>query len=583
MPLRFRRPFRRLVSTRSSLRTGCLLTILSLIGGWLIFTYSGALPPIGLLIAQPASPVSTQPSEAGLPPSQVNGSEPPAAPIEAAAPIQTAAAPSNATAASPDVLPLDPPASTASGNRQSVPTSPTPAALPTDALDLLRGSQSVPVSDLLFIAGNQLLQWQRRSLQVRVLTQSPEFFVTNRDGSVILTLHAHEDAGGTAGLLRYDLRRIDPAAGTQTVILENIPYPQLFTITQQGERAAFVLEGDRTLIYTLELQPGAQAPPAAATSPAASASPTATLTSIPLPTPEETGGASLDNPASPIGACEALPGERCGALAWSSDGRSLAWSDGRGIWLADAVAHTSAQIHDLRVQVADPKGQISEYDALFDDFVWSPDGRFILLRVTRKASTATWRSVLDVRSKKMASAADSFAIEESESHVAWLGSDRIIVAHGSDLIRGEPPFIHIWNVFYTNPQLLVSDRQYNLYSDEFPFSTQSSKSIPAHQIDWLSTQVPGKILFGVKLPGTPAEPVLFTLDLTTSMISKVQTLPLETDQVTYALDGSGALVGGPNGYVFAPLKNTGLIDLSRVFSQSIRQMQWLAPSMPRKP
>jgi hypothetical protein len=58
---------------------------------------------------------------------------------------------------------------------------------PTDALALLRGNPSVPVSDLLFIAGNQLLMWQRRSLQVRVLAQSPEAFVSSGDGAVVLT------------------------------------------------------------------------------------------------------------------------------------------------------------------------------------------------------------------------------------------------------------------------------------------------------------------------------------------------------------------------------------------------------------
>jgi hypothetical protein len=270
-------------------------------------------------------------------------------------------------------------------------------------------------------------------------------------------------------------------------------------------------------------------------------------------------------------------------LAWSPDGRSLGWSDGRGVWVADAVTRAASRVHDLRVQVADPKGQISEYDANFDDLVWSPDGRFILLRATRKDSNVTWRAVLDVRSQKMASAADSFAVDEAESRVAWLAPDRIVVAHASDLTRNTQPFIHIWNVFATNPQLLVSGRQYDLYSDEFPFSSQSSKSIPAHQIDWLSTQIPGKVLFGVKLPATSAQPVLFTLDLTTGAIVKVQTLPQDTDRVAYAPDGSGALVGGPTGFYFAPLGVDALIDLNRVFSQNARQMQWLNPSMPRRP
>jgi len=211
------------------------------------------------------------------------------------------------------------------------------------------------------------------------------------------------------------------------------------------------------------------------------------------------------------------PTAGCASLAWSPDSRDLLWSDTLGLWQAPANGDENPQkaqlVHPNTVQIKDPKGQNLEIKAHFTDLQFGPSERFVLMKVAPNESQVGWQAVFDRRSSLLAQATDTYVTGDEETLVKWLADGNLLVGHASEPSRYISPFIHVWHVIPTNPELLVSGKQFNLYSDDFPFSATQSKSIPAHCINWLTETQPNHLVFAIHLNLSDDPPVLFDLNL----------------------------------------------------------------------
>lgn len=400
------------------------------------------------------------------------------------------------------------------------------------------------ISSLLFQTGDHLALWDRINNQARTLVDGVLDFTLSANGQFAVILR-NSRLGTTLTEPRFNLDLYQFQTGKTRPLVSEITRPGLFTLSADGKWLAYSLNSDPALIIVV----------------------------------------STENPnqSFSLGTCQNPVGEPCNSLSWSPDGRALAWSDERGLWLSTIAANSAQLIHDNQVAVMDPKGQINTYQTAFQNLEWSADGRFILLSVAPVGSQASWQAVVDCRTGFLASATDTFAMKPGEVHTRWFSTNELIVAHASEVFTHTPPFIHIWRVIPTNPALLVSGQRIELYSDEFPFSRAASKSIPIHHLDWLApTTLPGKVWVGVKLEAAEAEPVLFSLDLTTQKLSKFLTLPLDASQVIWAPDGSGAIVIAERGHIyFMSTANREMIDLRAALGGEIRRLHWLPPVITR--
>lgn len=404
-------------------------------------------------------------------------------------------------------------------------------------------SQSVPVSDLVFLDDDNLYRWDRRRNRAVLLAENiADFAVSAKNHTALVLLPLPMTANG---MQRFNLELVQLETGEKQTLLAETPKPQKLAISANGAAGAYYLQGERTLVYLFE--------------------------SLPAGEPKL------------VGACEEAAAESCLSLALTPDGRSLAWSDGRGIWIYDPSNRKTRLVHDPVVEITDPEGQVGLYSAAFFNLRWSADGRFLLVRSVPANSPVGWESVIDVRTGAMAHIPDSFTQGADEAHAEWYAPAQVLVTNAGDPVRREPPFIHLWNVIATNPRILVSDRRYDLYSDDFPFSSESSKAIPAHGVSWVAPGPPGKLLLAITLPDTAAEPVLFLLDLLLGKLTKIRDLPPSVVDVAWSPDGSGGMVSIRGGLLYFLHLSTGnLIDLRTVLDLEPRRIHWLAPSLPKK-
>jgi hypothetical protein len=410
-----------------------------------------------------------------------------------------------------------------------------------------RSRQPSPVSDLIYLAADRLMRWDPLTRHAIPLAQNVAGFVASADGRVILLLRPQNITAN--GAQRYKLEALRLEDQQIVTLFDDASQPGQILASPDGSLVAFTqsLTGGET-IYLLPLDPGSK--------------------------PQK------------LGVCQPAPAGECAALAWSPDSQSLLWSDAQGLWQASTTVGETASkaqlVHPNKVQVLDPKGQKVEMEARFTGLQFAPSERFVRLKVTPLDSQVGWQAVFDRRSGQLAGAQDTYITRAVDAQTIWQSNGNLLVAHASDPSRQAPPFIHTWYVMPTNPELLVSGEQLDLYSDDFPFSAAQSKAIPAHCLDWLAEIQPNHLVFGVQLDQSDNPPVLFDLNLLTKNLTKVLELPADTTQVLWSPDGVNALVlGGRNQISLLSVKSGEMIDLQTTLGLNAQQFHWLPPVLRR--
>jgi hypothetical protein len=391
------------------------------------------------------------------------------------------------------------------------------------------------------------MRWDPLTRHAIPLAQNVAGFVASADGRVIILLRPQKITANGAQRYRLEALRLEDQ---QIVTLyEDASQPGQILVSPDGSLVAFTqsLTGGAT-IYLLPVEAG--------------------------------------NKPQVLGICQPAPAGDCASFAWSPDSRDLLWSDAQGLWQATTSAGQpeakALRIHPNKVQVQDPKGQMVEMEARFSELQFAPSERFVRMQVTPLASQVGWQAVFDRRSGQLAGAQDTYITRAIDAQTIWQSNGNLLVAHASDPERQAPPFIHTWYVMPTNPELLVSGEQLDLYSDDFPFSAAQSKAIPAHCLHWLAETQPNHLVFAVQIDQSDDPPVLFDLNLLTKSLTKLLELPADTTQVLWSPDGVNALVlGGRNQISLLSLKSAEMIDLQTTLGLNARQFHWLPPVLRR--
>jgi hypothetical protein len=437
------------------------------------------------------------------------------------------------------------------GSRQVAPvqvtSAPASALTGTPSNTVTRSRQPSPVSDMLYLTQDQLMRWDPLTRHAISLAQNVTDFAVSGDGEVIILLRPQKVT--VNGVQPFNLDVLQLRDQQIFTLINNTSRPKQIFVSPDGSRVAYTQElAEGKSIFALPVEPGGQ----------------------PIK----------------LGVCQPEPTEECASLAWSPDSSDLLWSDALGLWQVSVKVGVDVGkpqlVHPNTVQINDPKGQNLAIDARFTNLKFAPTERFVLLRVTPLASQVGWQAVFDRRSGQLAQARDTFATREGQADAAWQSNGNLLVAHASEPGRHIPPFIHIWFVMPTNPDLLVSGQQFDLYSEEFPFSAAQSKAIPARCLLWMAETQPDHLAFAVQLDQSNDAPVLFDLNLLNGMLTKLYELPVDTTQVLWSPDGVNVLIiGGRNRISILSLKNGELIDLQPILGPNAQQFIWL-PSILRR-
>lgn len=419
----------------------------------------------------------------------------------------------------------------------------TPAATPiaTAIATATRSRQPSPVSDLVYLSQDRLLRWDPLTRHAISLAQNVAAFTVSPNGQVIVLLRPQKITAN--GIQLYNLDALHLQDQRISTLIGSVALPGKIVISPDGSQVAYTQAlAQEAAIFLLPTEPDSQ--------------------------PRQ------------LGSCRSEPAADCASLAWSPESEALMWSDASGLWQVSTLSgdpDLEAQlVHPNKVQIQDPEGQNLEIEARFTDLQFSASERFVLLKVTPLASEVDWQAVFDRRSGQMAQAQETFTTSPVETLASWHSNGALVVTHASQPDRGAQPYIHLWWVMPTSPELLVSGKQYNLYSDQFPFSTAQSKAIPAHCLHWLAETQPGHLAFAVRLDQASDPPVLFDLNLQSGTLTKLLELPAETTQVLWAPDGVNALVlGGRNQISWLSLKTGVLTGMQTSFGPDARQFVWL--------
>lgn len=392
------------------------------------------------------------------------------------------------------------------------------------------------------------MRWDPLTNHAISLAQNVTDFAVSGDGQLIILLRPQKII--VNGVQPFNLDALRLQDQETFTLINNTSQPEQILVSPDSSQVVFTQElAEGKSIFVLPVEPGGQ--------------------------PKK------------LGVCQPEPTAECASLAWSPDSRDLLWSDELGLWQAAVNVRGEdldkpQLVHPNKVQIKDPKGQDLAIDSRFTNLKFAPTERFVLLRVTPLASQVGWLAVFDRRSGQLAQAGDTFATSEVEVEATWLSNSNLLVAHASEPGRHIPPFVHIWFVMPTNSELLVSGQQFDLYSEEFPFSAAQSKDIPAHCLLWMAETQPDHLAFAVQLDQSNDAPVLFDLNLTSGTLIKLYKLPVDTTQVLWSPDGENALVlGGRNQISFLSLKNRELIDLQPILGPDTHQFVWLPPVLRR--
>jgi hypothetical protein len=450
-----------------------------------------------------------------------------------AAPEATAILPPQATSIASQSLPTQ--ASIASNSPEAS------LALDPEAPITISIPANLEAGRLLFLVDDRLAQLKFPDGAL-TLVAAPVISVTvSQDGAFSAITRGQKS--NPAGNEFVDLALIDMQSLVTRTLLEDLPSLEFLAISPTGDQLAFKTSAQRDLFYL-------------------------------LPTAEQ-------SQAAPIAMrCAATSEHPCSPPVWSSDGKWLAWSDAKGVWLTDPTSNSTHHLAKDSLEVSDPRGDSSQVAVYYDRLSWSPTGRYLQAVVRRVNGGAHWLGILDTRLERVVPISGSYSLEALRACAHWLPDGRLAIAYPSDLVTGSPPHLETWRLVDTHNEVMILERSYPLPPADYPVATTSSQPAPDFTPAWIEPTGQQAVALGITLPGTGIAPVLYELDLLRARYHKLYSLPYDTTQVLWSRNYQGALILGRHaGVLFAPASTPAgermLVDLSRLIDPGACCFHWL--------
>ncbi|MBN1145870.1 MAG: WD40 repeat domain-containing protein [Anaerolineales bacterium] len=390
-------------------------------------------------------------------------------------------------------------------------------------------------SDLLFISAGSLMRWDYVTGFTGMLASGVAEFSVSATGKQVAMLRPKNIAANGIELFNLDL--LDFESKQIITLIERTPRPANMSISPDGAWVAYTLIQPDSPVFALR----------------------------------------SDGAGEPIqlGRCHCQAGGRC--LAWSPDSQSLLWSDTQGAWIAQLEQPAPKIVHPGKVEVTDPEGTCSEIDVHFESLDWSPDGRYVLVKVKPVSSGVSWYAILDTPTSRLVEVPGSFEYDEEFASISWSPDGALLVAHSGIAALASPPYIQIWRILATHDNLLIPDRILELPGDtnDFPPGQVDND----YCIEWLSKNEADKLLLGVTFPGTKLAPRLFSLQIEKGQLDKLFELTPSAIDVLWSPDGAGALILGSQGQmIFAHTSSGALYDVRPSLGADAHGFTWLPPA-----
>jgi hypothetical protein len=260
---------------------------------------------------------------------------------------------------------------------------------------------------------------------------------------------------------------------------------------------------------------------------------------------------------------------------WSLDNRSLAWSDEQGVWVHTLDSDQTKLAIPGKLEVSDPKGEISHIQVAFNQMAWSPQGRYLKAKISPAGSNVFWQAILDTLTGRVAEVPDTYAQAHVSSTLAWLPDGRLCQIRSSDHQQKQGPIAKLWRVLPTRDDLLLELKSFSLQSNDFPsvaYNFPELNDIPA----WLEDIDDQLVSFALFLPEKSQPGILFTMDLQFGTLQKINELPSDTQMILWAPDHTGTLVRDQQGEIlFVPRDGSTPRNLVQLLGNDAQEFHWL--------
>jgi hypothetical protein len=257
----------------------------------------------------------------------------------------------------------------------------------------------------------------------------------------------------------------------------------------------------------------------------------------------------------------------CSGFVWSPDSRSIAWNDGRGVWVAE-LGQPARQLVSNSIGMPPSSG-----GGVYQAHAWSPLGRYLLARVGHWEGSS--QGVIDTQTGNLARIPDTFELPFPGPRVAWMQDGRLFILRPADPRTGSELSAEIWRVDGDHEPMLNREIEF------LPGIGLGNYGVAPTQL------MDGRLAFGV-VNGSPTnyrDRGLYFVDLNELVPRKVNGLPPVEERgdmgwstigmvnVYWSPDGSGAIFEDlgfdPTNrpLLYVPTDGSPLIDLRPVMDE----------------
>jgi Tol biopolymer transport system component len=392
-------------------------------------------------------------------------------------------------------------------------------------------------SDLLFLSEHRLGRWNDVSNELTLVAANVISFASSKNGNKIALLRSRDLANQNGNLFNLDV--MDLETNRTSTILPDIQEIFQLAISPDGQWIAYTSQERGGSIFLLSTEEGAS--------------------------PQKLGNCSQSDHTMD---CDNGP-------LWALDSRSLAWSDEQGVWVYTLDNDETVLAIPGKLDVSDPKGELSHVQVSFSQMSWSPQGRYLTAMVSPNGSDVHWQAILDALTGRAGEVPDTYTQALTSSVLNWLPDGVLCQIRSSDHQHNQGPAARLWRVLPTRDNLLLELNSFPLQSNDFPSvanNLPNLNDVPA----WLESIDDRLISFALFLPEQAQPGVLFTMELKYGAVEKINELPDDTQMILWAPDHVGTLVHSQEGnIIFIPRDGSAPKNLSSSLGSDAKDFRWL--------